>query len=106
MTISKQQIAHLRMYKSGIITPFNNIEECASNLFGIQSQVQQFGEISLLNRLKELNRNQLNVLYQTHKIIKIWGQRMTVHMFSYKDWKVVHQVYANRSNFVKKKLAR
>lgn len=102
MQASLRQIAHLRMLKSGIISPFNSAEECVKRLFGIQSQAQQFGEISLFNRVEDLRRGDLNALYQNHRLIKIWGQRMTVHMFSADDWKIVHQVYADRNNFIKK----
>jgi hypothetical protein len=102
MTLSQPQIAHIRMLKSGIITPFEDIEQCISHLFGIQSQAQQFGEISILNRVKKGDCSELNTLYQSHKLIKIWGQRMTVHMYCRDDWKYVHQVYAQRNSFVKR----
>lgn len=102
MKLDKKAIAKLRILKSGLIIPFENPEECAENLFGIQAQVQQFGEISILNRVKELKAEALTQLYEEHRLIKIWGQRMTVHMYSANDWKTVHQVYSNRNNFVKK----
>jgi len=102
MELQKQDIIRLRLYKSGIIEPFKNIEQCLTYLFGIQSQAQQFGEISIFNRVGKLKLKDLKNAYNRHDIIKIWGQRMTVHMYWKDDWKTIHQVYAHRDNFVKR----
>ena len=102
MELQKNDITLLRIQNSGLITPFDNIESCIRNLVGIQSQAQQFGEISILNRVENLKQEDLRQLYDSYDIIKIWGQRMTVHMYSKKDWKVIHQVYAHRNSFIKR----
>lgn len=100
MKIKKQDIRKIRLYKSGLVKPFADIKECAGNLFGIQAQAQQFGEISIFNRVCGVTQEKLQNLYKKHELIKIWGQRMTVHMYNAADWKTVHQVYGSRSNFV------
>lgn len=100
--IDRQQITAVRLYNSGLCEPFGSIETCAERLFGIQAQAQQFAEISVLNRVADVTRQKLKELYESHRLIKIWGQRMTVHMYSASDWKYINSIYADRNNFIKR----
>ncbi|MBC1571413.1 winged helix DNA-binding domain-containing protein [Listeria sp. FSL L7-1426] len=102
-SLTNSQIIHNRLHNSGLLqTKFANAEEATRALFGIQSQYQQFGEISLFNRVDNLTKENLQITYDKNELIKIWGQRMTVHMFAPDDWFYVHDVYANKNNWSRK----
>lgn len=101
--LTSSEIAKNRLYNSGLLhNKFSNAPVAASALFGIQSQYQQFGEISLFNRVSDVTKEVLQNDYDQKKLIKIWGQRMTVHMYTPSDWFFIHEVYASRNNWIKK----
>ncbi|PZF88539.1 hypothetical protein C1903_09375 [Listeria ivanovii] len=101
--LTNSEIAKNRLYNSGLLhNKFSNAPVASSALFGIQSQYQQFGEISLFNRVSDLTKEVLQKDYNQKKLIKIWGQRMTVHMYTPSEWFFIHEVYANRNNWIKK----
>ncbi|MBF2627663.1 DNA glycosylase AlkZ-like family protein [Listeria marthii] len=101
--LTNSQIAQNRLHNSGLLqTKFPTAEEATRALFGIQSQYQQFGEISLFNRVDNLTKEDLQITYDKNELIKIWGQRMTVHMYTPDDWFYVHDVYANKNNWLRK----
>ncbi|MBC1483770.1 winged helix DNA-binding domain-containing protein [Listeria sp. FSL L7-1509] len=101
--ITNSEIVQNRLYNSGLLhNKFRSAPVASSALFGIQSQYQQFGEISLFNRVTNLTKKDLQSDYDQKKLIKIWGQRMTVHMYTPADWFFIHNVYAIRNNWIKK----
>lgn len=102
-SLTNAEIAHNRLLNSGLLqSKFSSAEDATRALFGIQSQYQQFGEISLFNRVPNLTKENLQMAYDDKGIIKIWGQRMTVHMYTPDDWFYVHDVYANKNNWLRK----
>lgn len=102
-SLTNAEIAHNRLLNSGLLqSKFSSAEDATRALFGIQSQYQQFGEISLFNRVPNLTKENLQMAYDDKGIIKIWGQRMTIHMYTPDDWFYVHDVYANKNNWLRK----
>ncbi len=92
--MTKEKIIYLRLLKNGLLRPFDSVQSCIHNLIGIQSQHQQFGEISIFNRTEPaLDSAYLTDLYSSHKIVKTWGQRTTVHMYSIEDWENISDVF-------------
>ncbi|MGB2580012.1 hypothetical protein AAIR98_001931 [Elusimicrobium simillimum] len=100
MQITREQIFFLRLKKSGLAVPHESAADCAVRLFGVQSQFQQFSEISIFNRVQNITEDSLAALFDSRDIIKLWGQRNTVHLFHKNDWKYVSAAYGNRNNFV------
>ncbi len=101
--LSNSEIAQSRLSNSGLLhMKFSSAPVASRALFGIQSQYQQFGEISLFNRVNDLTKADLQQDYDKKRLIKIWGQRMTVHMYTPSDWFFIHNVYASRNNWIKK----
>jgi len=91
---SKQEIAWRRMVNNGLHDPFAHPLECVTALAGIQSQFQQWAEISIMNRcLPGLTMGELAGFYLSHDIINLWGQRNTLHMYVQEDWNKVSDVY-------------
>ncbi|WP_424245271.1 hypothetical protein Dip510_000294 [Elusimicrobium posterum] len=102
---SREQVAYCRLVKSGLETPFKSAADCASALFGMQAQAQQFAEIALYNRVKDLTAADLKKQFDNKEFIKVWAQRMTVHLFHKNDWCAVTKVFAPyRKGAIKKYL--
>ncbi|WP_239253464.1 DNA glycosylase AlkZ-like family protein [Listeria ilorinensis] len=103
--LTKEEIKYTRFFNSGLFEPFLDCQEAASRLFGVQAQYQQFADLNLYNRVTGLKKDQLTDLYQANDLIKLWGQRMTVHLYMPKDWGLLQALYQTRHNWVKKKFA-
>lgn len=59
-SVTNSQIAQNRLYNSGLLqNKFSSAPDASRALFGIQSQYQQFGEISLFNRVPDLTKEKL-----------------------------------------------
>lgn len=102
-SVDKSQVALNRLHNSGLLQEkFPSAPDASRALFGIQSQYQQFGEISLFNRVLDLTKKELQISYDQNDLIKIWGQRMTVHMYAPADWFFIHDVYADKNNWLRK----
>ncbi|WP_430535977.1 winged helix DNA-binding domain-containing protein [Listeria rocourtiae] len=96
------RIRNTRIANSGLGNSFELVENCVASLIGIQAQYQQFGEISLFHRVNGLSRDMLDEKYSRNEIIKLWGQRTTVHLYVPEDWSNLHAIYSPRRTWVRK----
>ncbi|QQO08761.1 DNA glycosylase AlkZ-like family protein [Breznakiella homolactica] len=95
--MNTKDLALERLCRNGLLNPFVSPLDCIRNLGGIQSQFQQFAEVSIRNRCTPSPAIQdLAELYRSHRIINLWGQRHTLHMYTAEDWDLVCHVYHNR----------
>lgn len=93
----KEHIIYQRTCRNGLLDPFKSPVECIHSLAGIQSQVQQFAEVSIWNRCGgHITMHELAELYRKHEIINIWGQRHTLHMYLRQDWDIINDIYIHR----------
>lgn len=92
--ISAQEIVSHRLARNGLSVPFSQPLECVHALAGIQSQFQQWAEVSIRNRSAAgLTMHDLAAFYQGHDILNLWGRRHTLHMYAKKDWDTVSHLY-------------
>lgn len=92
--ISGQEIILQRLARNGLSVPFTQPLDCARALAGMQSQFQQWAEVSIMNRCSSSASTQdLAAFYQSHDIINLWGQRHTLHMYVKEDWDTVSDLY-------------
>ncbi len=92
-----KDLAAERLFRNGLPAPFTSPQDCIRNLGGIQSQFQQFAEISIRNRCAPApSVHDLAELYRNHRILNLWGQRHTLHMYIKEDWDTICHVYHNR----------
>ena len=76
-------IDKLRIEKSGLYNQFNTIEECLYALVGMQqAQYNQHAIINIFNRVKDFQISNLAMYASSNKIIKVWEQRLTLHIFN------------------------
>lgn len=92
--INEQEIIYQRLARNGLSEPFSEPLACVRSLAGIQSQFQQYAEVSIMNRCDySLTMNDLAELYNLHEIINLWGQRHTLHMYVKEDWDCICDLY-------------
>jgi hypothetical protein len=76
-----------RLQRSGLVTPFATPEAAAAALFGIQAQILPAGALALWNRTIGLSEDGFNhLLYTERTLVKLWGQRGTLHLYASRDW--------------------
>jgi hypothetical protein len=88
MDLTADQVAWHRMRRSGLIEPFASAPEAAAALLGVQSQFVTPSGLSLRNRLaSDFTESDLDrLLHDERVLIRTWGQRNTVHVYSVADW--------------------
>lgn len=89
-----------RLHRNGLLNPFDSISDCVYSLSGIQSQLQQFAEVSIFNRCsKSPKQKEFQRLYDSHGILNLWGQRHTLHMYVPEDWDMISDVFHDKFVF-------
>lgn len=90
--ITTEQTRWFRYRKSGLVNPFASPAEAAHHLVGIQSQIPISSYIALFHRLSAITLADLrNAHEQERKLIRMWGQRSTVHLYDANDWPLLHR---------------
>ena len=108
MEVTSDQINLYRLRRSGLVNPFSSPEECARSLIGAQAQIHTAGGLALWNRLshkeftlKEYERK----LYEDRSLVKIWGQRGTLHVYDSKDWPLIVGSRGNKPTWSERSIA-
>ena len=93
------RIKELRLKNNGITNHFSCAYECISALHGIQAQYDLYAYISLINRVENL---EIDELFGDEAIVKSWGQRVTLHINTKENMMVNKAVFSSRNNWIKK----
>lgn len=91
--LTASEIVFHRLARNGLAAPFAQPLDCVRALAGIQSQFQQWAEVSIMNRCPAAATHGLADLYARHDILNLWGQRHTLHMYVREDWDAVGDIY-------------
>lgn len=89
----------LRFQNNGILSRFEDVYECISELHGIQSQYDLYAYIALINRVKNI---ELNELFIDENIVKSWGQRVTLHINTKENMFLNKMIFSSKDNWIKK----
>lgn len=107
--LNAAEIVLQRLARNGLAEPFAGPLDCVRALGGIQSQFQQWAEVSIMNRCSgRPGLADLAELYRRHEIINLWGQRHTLHMYVKDDWDPVSDLYEpviSAKNYAHKRFA-
>lgn len=95
----KDIIKELRLKNNGIINHYSNVYECIDSLHGIQAQYDLYAFIALINRVENFS---LKELYSNNKVVKSWGQRVTLHINTKDNMLINKTVFSNSKNWIKK----
>lgn len=96
--VSDEQIRWFRIRRSGLVKPFSTPEAAAEALVGVQAQILPAAAIALFNRSSRATfRGVLDRLWKRKTLVKIWGQRSTLHLYKSQDWPLLMGAVAGRT---------
>ncbi|MCC9075824.1 winged helix DNA-binding domain-containing protein [Litorilinea aerophila] len=91
LRLTPEQVRWFRLQRSGLVHPYASPEEAASALVGVQAQILSAAGLSLWNRTAGLTYTALEErLYHTRTLVKLWGQRGTLHLYPSREWPLLH----------------
>lgn len=89
--LTPDQIRWWRFQRSGLLKPFADAPTAATSLVGIQAQILPAAGLALWNRTPTLNQTGFDsLLYTKRTLVKLWGQRGTLHVYTSADWPLLH----------------
>ncbi len=95
--LSATHLRWFRLCRSGLVEPFASPEEAASVLAGVQAQILPAAGLSLWNRTKGLTYQGFDdLLHQKRSLVKLWGQRQTLHLYPSQEWPLIHGALAGQ----------
>ena len=95
----ENKLKEIRLKNNGITNLFNSAYDCISALHGIQAQYDIYAYISLVNRVKKFD---LDELHNCSSIVKSWGQRVTLHLNTKDNMIINKAIYTSQNNWIKK----
>ncbi len=88
--VSLDQVRRFRLIRSGLLEPFGSPEAAAGALMGVQAQILPAAGVALWNRTRGLTHEQFErLLYDQRTLVKLWGQRGTLHLYPSAEWPLV-----------------
>ena len=103
--ISPAQVRWFRLRRSGLVEPYPSPEVTAHRLLGVQAQMPAAAALAFWNRTAGCTASDLSsARLERRSLVRFWGQRDTVHIFSAGDWPLLHTVLAGRQESVLRKL--
>lgn len=95
LTLKLDQVRRFRMERSGLVTPFSTPEEAAAAHVGIQAQILPAAGLALWNRTRGLDNARFEErLFVRRTLVKLWGQRGTLHLYPSAEWPLIHAARA------------
>jgi len=93
--VTIDQVRRYRMQRSGLLAPYASPEAAAGALFGVQAQILPAAGIALWNRTTGLTHDRFEELLFTQRtLVKLWGQRGTLHLYPSAEWPLVYSAIA------------
>lgn len=99
-SVEPAQVRWFRLRRSGLITPFATPEVAAQTLAGVQAQIHPAAGVALFNRTAGLDHAHYErLLFTDRSLVKLWGQRGTLHVYATSDWPLVCAMLAERKSW-------
>ncbi len=90
-SLTAAQIRWYRLRRSGLVAPFPTPEAAADALAGVQAQILPAAGLALWNRTPDLTHAEFDRrLHEDRTLIKLWGQRGTLHVYPSALWPLLH----------------
>ena len=107
MKLTETQIRWFRFRRSGLAEPFSSPEEAARSLVGVQAQILPAAGLALWNRTRGLTYADFdNRLHVRRSLIKLWGQRGTLHVYASDDWPLLNGAMVGRHSWWERQIVR
>ncbi len=107
MSITADQVRAFRLERSGLTGgAFATPEDVAAALGGVQAQILSAAGLALWNRCPRFTLRRLeSLLMRRRTLVKIWGQRGTLHLYPAPMWPLVHGALSGRPTWQERSLA-
>ena len=99
MKLTQEQVRWFRLRRSGLVDPFPTPQAAAAGLAGVQAQILTASMLALWNRSGAGASSEAEVaarLFDERTLIRLWGQRHTLHLYAREDWPTVNAAFAER----------
>lgn len=98
--LTQDQVIRARYVHHGLLTPFPDPLVAAQRLAGVQAQILPAAGLALWNRVAGFSADQLeHLLYHERSLVRLWGQRGTLHLYAMTDWPLVYGMQAGRATY-------
>jgi len=77
-----------RLFQQGVLTVDAPILQPFTQVIGIQAQNQRVAELTVALQT-QASMVELTALYQTRQLVRSWGQRWTLHLYTAADWQLM-----------------
>ncbi len=104
-TITQTEIRHQRLQNSLLVNPVvKTPAETVDHLLGIQAQYGNAALLNLYNRMANADPAAFEAAVQDSPIVKAWGNRQTLHLFTQRSWQTFVTIFGDRDTWVVKHL--
>ncbi len=98
--LTTDQAAVARFVAHGLLTPFPDPISAAGALCGVQAQMLPAAGLALWNRTLTMTATDLDrLLYHERSLVRLWGQRHTLHLYPATDWPIIYAAHADRTTY-------
>ena len=108
MKLTEEQVRWFRLRRSGLVEPFATPEDAAGSLAGVQAQILTASMLALWNRSASGAGSEAEMaarLFDGRTLVRLWGQRHTLHLYARADWPVVNAAFAERRTWWERQAA-
>lgn len=103
--LSTEQARWLRFRRSGLYEPFTRVPDIAHALVGVQAQMPVAADLALYNRLSTCTQASLLLeRIEARSVVRLWGQRNTVHIYAAQDWPLLALWFRGRNSVMGSKI--
>lgn len=98
--LTAEQARWFRFRAGGLAAPFESVELACAALAGVQAQIVPAAGLALWNRTRGFTQRDLERrLYEDRSLVKLWGQRHTLHLYPSREWPLVHAAVSSRETW-------
>ncbi len=106
ISLTPEQVRWRRLQSGGLVQPFADAPEAAAALVGVQAQIQPAAALALWNRTRGLDHARFDdLLNTTRSLVKLWGQRGTLHLYASQDWPLLHAACSINQTWWERRMA-
>lgn len=107
ISLTPAQARWHRMARQGLTAPLASAAEVARALAGVQAQILPAAGLALWNRARPFSAADLaRRLYVERGLVKLWGQRGTLHLYPSDDWPLIYGAQSDLATYWERKAAR
>ena len=107
MEVTARQAHWFRLRRSGLVDRFATPAATARRLVGVQAQLLPAAHLALWNRTSRCTlRGLVTARLEQRSLIRMWGQRNTLHLYDRDDWPLLHVGLERATGTLFERLAR